>query len=188
MTCLRLVSLLSTGLLLICAGCIGPHYSKHLIVLASQKPPEIKGPNDPAIEENLSTNPWPRSFLGPVVGVGVVLFKSMGIAGWKDFHLYARARGVEVQHQISSSGFLTVDLLLKSLTVEDVSIPINGPKYMRVEIYLGRVTVASPIRHQTNQVITAEGKLAWDSDGWFEIHPQKTGDVLPEQTKGPAGP
>jgi hypothetical protein len=33
------------------------------------------------------------------------------------------------------------------------------------------------MRHETNEVITAEGKLAWDSDGWFEIHPQKTGDV-----------
>jgi hypothetical protein len=26
-------------------------------------------------------------------------------------------------------------------------------------------------------VVAARGKLVWNRDGWFEIHPQETGDV-----------
>jgi hypothetical protein len=152
-------------------------------VLTAKDPPVLTSAYDPTIEQNLSTNPWPKSGVGPFVGIGDVWFKSIGIAGWKDFHMWAKARGVEVQHQVSSSGFCTVDMRLYSLKVDDVSIPIAGTnKYMRLEIFLGRVAVDKSIRHQTNQVITAEGKLVWDSDGWFEIHPQKTGDVRPEKT------
>ena len=165
------------GLLIAAAGCIGPHYTKYPLVLMGKHPPEIKGPHDPAIAANLSTKPWPRSPVGPEAGIGVVWFKSMGINGWRDFHLHARARGPVVQHQISSSGFFTVDIRLDSLKVDDVSIPIEGTNYMRLEIYLGKVAIDQTMRQETNEVITAEGKLAWDTDGWFEIHPQKTGDV-----------
>jgi hypothetical protein len=50
---------------------------------------------------------------------------------------------------------------------------------MRLEIYLGRVAVENAIRQQTNELISAKGKLVWDSDGWFEIHLQESGDVRP---------
>ena len=173
--------LLLTGWLIVCAGCIGPHYSKHIIVLVKKKPPELNGPTDPVLVQNLSTNLWPRSWFSPEAGIGNVIFKSMGISGWKDYHMWAKARGVEVQHQIESSGMCTVDILLNSLTVNDISIPFKGTNYyMRVEIFLGHVAVEKSIRHQINHPITAEGKFVWDSDGWFEIHPQKTGDVRPE--------
>ena len=160
-----------------CAGCIGPHYTEHPVVLVKKKPPEIIGPYDPAIAQNLSTNAWSRSPFGPESAVVVVWFKSLGIAGWKDYHMRARAQGPVVPHQISSSGFLTVDLRLNSLTVDDVPIPIAGMKYMRLEIFLGKVGVQKAVRHDTNEVLSADGKLVWDSDGWFEIHPQASGDV-----------
>jgi hypothetical protein len=161
----------------LCAGCIGPHYHQHQLVLFGKQPPVINGPHDPAIERNLTTQPWPRSIVGSVTGVGVVLFKSAGIQGWHDFKLHALAEGDVITHQSSSSGFLTWDLRLHSLTVDDVAIPIEGTKYMRVEIFRGQVTVDKGIFRQTNRWAVAEGKLAWDTDGWFEIHPQKTGDV-----------
>jgi hypothetical protein len=165
------------GVILWCAGCIGPHYVKHQWVLFGKRNPVISGPHDPAIEANLTTNLWQRSLLGPEAGVGVVLFKSMGIQGWEDFHLHAKATGIEAQHQISSSGFLTLDMRLDSLTVEDVPVPIQGTKYIRVEIFLGRVSADKALRHETNELVSAEGKLVWDEDGWFEIHPQRTADV-----------
>ena len=161
-----------------CAGCIGPHYHEHPLVIVTKQPPELTGPHDPAIAENLTTNLWSRSVVGPVAGVGDTIFKSMGIGGWKDYHMLGRAEGVEVQHQISDNGFLTVDMQLLSMKADDVPIPINGTRYMRLEIFLGQVAVPNAIRDETNEVITAEGKLVWDSDGWFEIHPQKTGDVM----------
>lgn len=177
---LRICLLSVAGLLLTCAGCMGPHYKEHpLVILTTKQPPELQGPHDPAIEQNLSTNPWSRSVLGPYVGAGNVFWKSLGFSGWKDYHMHAEARGVEVQHQFEDSDFLTVDLRLKSLMVNGVSIPITNTKYMRLEIFLARVKVDDVIHHQTNEVITADGKLVWDSDGWFEIHPQKTGDVEP---------
>lgn len=178
---IRFILLLWTGLLLVCGGCIAPYYTKYPVVFVGKPPPQISGPHDPAIEQNLSTQPWHKSLLGAEVGVVVVWFKSLGFNGWKDFHLHAKAQGPVVLHQISSSGFFTVDIRLNSLTVEDVPIPITGPRYMRLEIFLGRVDVDKAMRHETNEVITAEGKLAWDSDGWFEIHPQKTGDVRVEK-------
>jgi len=179
----RVTSWLVAGALVVCAGCIGPHYTKHPLVIVKKKPPEIHGPHDPAIEANLATNLWSKGVLSSEFGVGNVIFKSMGISGWKDYHIWAKARGVELQHQIESSGMCTVDIRLYSLTLDDTPIPINGTNFMRVEIFLGRVAVDKSIRHQTNNVIIAEGKFVWDSDGWFEIHPQKTGDVRPEGLK-----
>ena len=165
-------------MLAICAGCIGPHYCKHQLVLFGKHAPAINGPHDPAIAAHLSTHPWHKSPMGPELGVGVVPFKSMGIQGWTDFHLHAKAVGPVVMHQISSSGFFTVDLRLNSLTVDNVPVPISGTRYIRLEIFLGKVTVDDAMRSETNEVVRAEGKLVWDNDGWFEIHPQRTGDVL----------
>jgi len=165
------------GILLGCAGCIGPHYHPHQIVFFGIHAPKINGAHDPAIETNLTTVPWHKSLVGPEAGVGVVLLKSMGLQGWNDFHIHAKAEGPVVMHQIASSGFFTVDIRLNSLTLDDVSIPLTGTNYMRLEVFLGRVGVDKAMRHETNEVVAAEGKLAWDTDGWFEIHPQKTGDV-----------
>lgn len=176
--CKQLILFVLAGSALLGSGCIGPHYHEHQLVLFGRRHPRIRGPDDPAIAAHLTTKPWPRSVVGPEAGVGVTLFKAMGIQGWKDFHLHAQARGVEVQHEIASNGFLTLDMELKALTVQGVHVPIIPPKYMRVEIFLGKVTVDNSIRHETNEPVYAEGKLVWDEDGWFEIHPQRTGDVL----------
>jgi hypothetical protein len=168
----------AAAFVLACAGCIGPHYHPHQLVLFGKQPPDLTGPRDPAIAQNLSREPWTKSLVGPETGVGVVLFKSMGIQGWRDFHMHAKATGWVIMHQISSSGFFTVDIRLHSLTVDNVPVPIlDPPRYMRLEVFLGRVSVNPIMRSQTNELITAEGKLAWDCDGWFEIHPQQTGDV-----------
>lgn len=168
------------AVLLLCSGCIGPQYTKHDIIVSGKPAPKIHSPRDPAIQANLSTNLWPKQpFLGSAAEIGTTLFKSAGIQGWKNYHMIARAAGVALQHQFTSGPYLTIDLRLQSLSVEGVHVPLNGPRYMRVVIFLPKDSVSAPVYKQTNALVFAQGKLVWNFDGWFEIHPQKTGDVVP---------
>lgn len=100
--------------------------------------------------------------------------------------MHAKATGVVIQHEISSNGFLTMDVRLKSLTLNRVPVHWRGTRYMRFEIFLGKVSVDSEIHDRRNELVFGQGKFVWDSDGWFEIHPQRTGDVRPITPPGPA--
>jgi hypothetical protein len=172
------ILIISIALSFLCSGCIGPHYTEHELIVDGKQPPAITGPRDPVIKANLTTNLWTKApFAGRAAEVGATLAKSAGIQGWKDYHMRARATGIAVQHEFASNGFLTMDLQLQSLTVDRKRIPLHGTKYMRVEIFLGKVSVEKPVYQETNPVVIAQGKFVWDSDGWFEIHPQETGDV-----------
>jgi hypothetical protein len=167
------VARLGAGVFLMGAGCVAPHYPEHEIVLFGKDAPLIRGPRDPAIARHLTTNLWARSsFPDRAAEVGVTPFKAMGVQGWKDFHLHARARGHVMQHEVSSNGYRTVDLRLVSLTVDNVRIHWRGTRYMRVAIL-----------DETNKLLRVEGKLVWDEDGWFEIHPESTGDVRLEPAR-----
>ena len=163
---------------LICSGCIGPQYSDQEIVVNGKQPPLIRGPRDPAIPANLTTNLWVKQpFAGSAAEVGTTLFKSAGIQGWKDYHMNARATGIALQHKFTSGPYMNLDLRLQSLTVNRYTVPLHGTKYMRVVIFLGNVSVGPLVYEETNPVVIARGKLVWNRDGWFEIHPQQTGDV-----------
>ena len=165
-------------LLWLCSGCIGPQYTTHDTIVTGKPAPEIHGPRDPALQANLSTKLWPRQpFPGRAAEIGTTLFKSAGIQGWKDYHMNAQATGVVLQHQFASGPYLTLDLRLWSLTVDNVPVPLRGPRYMRVVIFLMKASVDPSVHKETNALVTAQGKLVWNFDGWFEIHPQKTGDV-----------
>jgi hypothetical protein len=166
--------------LMVCAGCIGPHYTKKELIVSGRQPPAIHGPSDPAIVTNLSTQPWPKSPLPDrAAEVVATLAKSAGVQGWKDYHMHAKATGEVVQHELSSNGFLTMDVRLRSLILNRTRIRWSGTRYMRFEIFLGKVSVDKEIYDRTNELIFGQGKFVWDSDGWFEIHPQKPGDVRP---------
>jgi hypothetical protein len=170
-----------------CAGCIGPHYTNHEVLVSGKEPPRVRGPHDPAIEANLSTHPWAKSpFPDRAAEVVVTVAKSAGVQGWRDYHMHAKATGVVIQHELSSNGFLTMDVKLRSLILNRTRIRWNGTRYMRFEIFLGKVSVDKEIQDQTNELIFGQGKFVWDSDGWFEIHPQKTGDVRPVTPPAPA--
>ncbi|HSY44388.1 MAG TPA: hypothetical protein VK811_10800 [Candidatus Acidoferrum sp.] len=160
------------------AGCVGPLYWDHDFVINGKQPPKICGPCDPALQANLSTNLWaPQPFWGSAIEVGTVAMKSGGVQGWKDYHMKACAIGVALQRKFTSGPNLTIDLRLQSLTVQNVPIPLSRPSYMRVVIFLVKTSVAAAVYERTNPVIIAQGKLTWNRDGWFEIHPQKSGDV-----------
>jgi hypothetical protein len=180
----KLVSRLCAGVFLIGAGCVGPHYSEHQLVLVGKDAPLIRSPRDPAIAQHLTTNLWAKSnFPDRATEVGVTPFKAMGVQGWKDFQMHARARGHVMQHEVSSNGFRTVDLRLESLTVDNVRVHWKGTRFMRVEIFLGKVLVEPAILDDTNALLCVEGRLVWDEDGWFEIHPERSGDVRQEPSR-----
>ncbi|HTV42014.1 MAG TPA: hypothetical protein VMF08_15630 [Candidatus Sulfotelmatobacter sp.] len=165
--------------LLLSSGCIGPRYTEHDIVVSGKPAVKIHDPRDPALQASLSTNLWPRQpFPGRAAEIGTTLFKSAGIQGWKDYHMNACAIGVSLQHQFSSGPYLTLDLRLKSLTVDSVPVPLHRTRYMRVVIFLVKASVPPDVHKRTNPMVIARGKLVWNFDGWFEIHPQKTGDVV----------
>jgi hypothetical protein len=164
--------------LLSCAGCIGPQYSKHNLIISGKPAPEIHGPRDPALQASLTTNMWPlQPFAGSAAEVGTTLIKSAGVQGWKDYHMYAQAKGIAIQHKFTSGPYMSLDMRLQSLTVNRVPVPLRGPKYMRLVIFLGKISVAAAVYERTNAQVFARGKLVWNSDGWLEIHPKKTGDV-----------
>ena len=154
------VSRLCAGVFLIGAGCVGPHYSEHQLVLYGKDAPLIRGPRDPAIARHLTTNLWAKSnFPDRAAEVGVTPFKAMGVQGWKDFHLHARARGHVMQHEVSSNGFRTVDLRLESLTVDNVRVHWKGTRFMRVEIFLGKVRWNRP--SWTTPMRCCASKASW---------------------------
>jgi len=170
--------------LLLSSGCIGPRYTEHDIVVSGKPAVKIHDPRDPALQASLSTNLWPRQpFPGRAAEIGTTLFKSAGIQGWKDYHMNALATGFALQHEFTSGPYLTIDLRLQSLIVNRVPVQFRGPRYMRVVIFLAKASAKSGVYERTNSVIVAQGKLVWNFDGWFEIHPQKTGDVVLLQAK-----
>jgi hypothetical protein len=174
----RCILIISMAALVLCSGCIGPQYSDQEVVVNGKQPPVIRGPRDPAIAANLTTNFWAsQPFLGSAAEVGTTLFKSAGIQGWKDYHMNALATGVALRHEFTSGPYLTLDMRLQSLTVNRVSVPLHGTNYMRIVTFLGNVSVGPLVCQETNPVVAARGKLVWNRDGWFEIHPQETGDV-----------
>ncbi|MGH8022703.1 MAG: hypothetical protein ACRED1_03920 [Limisphaerales bacterium] len=179
------VAALSVAVL--CNGCIGPQYTSRELIVSGRQPPKIRGPHDPAIQANLRARPWRKSPVLDRAGeMAVTIAKSAGIQGWKDYPMHAEATGVVIQHEISSNGFLTMDVRLKSMALNHVPIHWRGTRYMRFEIFPGKVSVDSEIHDRTNELVFGQGKFVWDSDGWFEIHPQRTGDVRPITLPAPA--
>lgn len=169
------------GMAMLGGGCIGPHYRTHQLVLFGQAAPKLTDPISTSIQANLAAKPIPKvNWFGSMTAVGVAWFKCLGIQGWTDYHLQAEAHGRVLYHCTSSDGFTTVDIKLNSLTVGGAVVPVPNYRFLRAEVYRGRVSVDKSLVQDQDTAIAIRGKLVWDNDGWFEIHPQKTGDVWPE--------
>jgi len=181
MTLKNAAGFLLLGGCLLGSGCAAPRYSNHQLVIFGTAAPAIAEPVIPAIQRNLSVKPAPKvSLLAVVTGFSTTPLKCLGLQGWKDYQLRAEARGTVVQHRVSSDRFLTVDLRLNSLAINGASIPLPPlpeGRFIRLEIFLGKVPVEKSMFADQDAVIVAKGKLVWDNDGWFEIHPQESSDV-----------
>jgi len=159
-------------------GCVAPHYTNRQIIISGKAAPEIIGTDTSAIQRNLSTKPARSvNLLAVATGFITTPLKCIGLQGWKDYQLQARACGTVVQRRNSSDRFLTVDLRLRALKVNDRAVRLLGPRFVRLEIFLGKVPVNNSTVGPTKSVLIANGKLVWDTDGWFEIHPQEASDL-----------
>lgn len=159
-------------------GCTGPRYSRHQLVIFGTAAPVLAAPFIPTIQTNLLTQPAPKvGLLAAITGVGTTPFKCLGIQGWKDYQMCAEARGAVVQHRTSSDGFLTVDLRLDALAVNGEPVPLPATRFLRLEIFRGKVSIKEARLADKDSEVIVHGKLVWDYDGWFEIHPQKNADI-----------
>jgi len=174
------------GALLLCvglfgSGCVGPHYRKHQLVLFGQHAPILPDPLPASVLAHLADKPIPEAgWEGSMTGVVVTWFKCLGVQGWTDFHVTAEAHGRVLYHHTSDDGFTTVDLKLNSLKVNDMVVPLPKYRFIRSEIFRGWVDMDKSLLKDKDTAIGIHGKLVWDNDGWFEIHPQKKDDVWPE--------
>jgi hypothetical protein len=163
------------------SGCTGPHYRQHQLVLFGRRAPVLTEPIAAAVQAHLATNPIPEAkWEGSFSAVVVSIFKGFGVQGWTDFHLPAEAHGRVLYHRTSSDGFTTIDLKLNSLQVAGETVPLPNYRFIRAEVFRGRVPLDKLVLEDVDTAIMIRGKLVWDNDGWFEIHPQKPGDVQAE--------
>ena len=175
-------SLLFLGCSLLCGACTGPHYRKHQLVLFGQRAPVLTEPIAASVQAHLATNPIPEAkWEGSASAVVVSVFKGFGVQGWTDFHLGAEAHGRVLYHRTSSDGFTTIDIKLNSLEVAGAIVPLPKYRFIRAEVFRGWVPLDKLVLDDIDTAIMIRGKLVWDNDGWFEIHPQKPGDVQAEK-------
>jgi hypothetical protein len=144
-------------------------------IIIGKKAPEIR--TEKEIIGQLDSNPPPRvSNFDARVGFLTVGLKRIGIFGWKNLNYNAIANGEVVQCKKSNDGFLTVDLKVNKLTINGESFKIDQLKYLRAEICLAMIKLDNyPNIHDQVEV---SGALMWDGDGFMEIHPAKSTDLL----------
>lgn len=109
------------------------------------------------------------------------LFKRAGLGGWTDLGHIACATGCVEQEERWTDGFQTVDLALDTFTVDQQTLPLTGPRWIRLEIW-GRVRHAVEGLNgglpEPGQRWQACGYLRRDDPyDWFEIHPRDAADL-----------
>lgn len=130
------------GVCLFSGGCVGPHYTKHPLVIWGKCPPDIAIGGVASISRNVRTNAAPKVTLtDALTGFATTPLKCIGVQGWKDYEMRAEVHGIVVQNRVSTDRFFTVDLKLNSLMVCTDSIPLSDSNFIRLEIFLGNVPV-----------------------------------------------
>ncbi len=126
-------------------------------------------------------------------GISIVTtpIKEAGLArGWDEYNLWIVAKGTIVQMVKSSDGLKTIDIRLQSLSIFESELDFfdksKHPPVLKFEdIRYIRSEVFPHVRMQyedtplkPTDTIRLCGKLKWDKDGFFEIHPTKGGDLI----------
>ena len=125
---------------------------------------------------NLSTVQPPRiSKFDKFIGFYTVGFKKVGIFGWKHIGYSVCTTGKIVQSTKSSDHFLTIDIIIDSISINGRHFTVDGNKYIRTETCLAKIIMNEiPTNHQRVRI---SGTLMWDGDGFLEIHPNKNTDI-----------
>lgn len=149
-------------------GCGCTLYSNRLLV--GRRPPPVDGAKLGARLRSQVNRPLSR--FARRAGVLSTPFKRLGIFGWRDSGLWVVAAGEVVQAAWSTDGFVTADLRLESLTVAGEAVALPGTRYLRAEICEHAIGLAKADRPCAGDRVRLAGRLMWDGDGWFEVHPQ----------------
>ncbi len=116
---------------------------------------------------------WPARALGVVT----TPFKNVGFIGWTNLGMRAAVIG-RVEHAAASTDrFLTVDVGLERIVIDDLACSLDSPRYLRSEVCLCMVPLAADERPRTGDRVEIDGRLVWDGDGFLEVHPEAPGDV-----------
>jgi len=110
-------------------------------------------------------------------GLTTPLGKNMGLRGWVDL---GRAVGVsgEVLHAAySTDKFYTVDLRIRSISLDGIPLEIAGERFIRAEICMACIRLPEASWPQAGNRVHLAGKLKWDADGFLAVHPQRPDNI-----------
>ena len=141
-------------------------------------PPMIASGADVPVVLRSSVNP-PLNCLARSTGIlTTYLGKRMGIQGWRDYHLSARVNGTVIQAAGSTDGLYTIDLRILQLHVGDQAVVLpEHLVFIRIEVF-PFVRGGAPLPVHAYDKVCISGKLMWDADGFLEIHPKNSKDIL----------
>jgi hypothetical protein len=124
-----------------------------------------------------TTNP-PLTFLQRATGVVTTYCgKIWGIQGWRNYKLQAQVSGTVTHAAGSTDGLYTIDIMIMELTLNRQKVSILRPSFIRVEVF-PLVRFGAPLPRNPGDDVCIAGGLYWDADGFLEIHPAKSRDVL----------
>ena len=104
-------------------------------------------------------------------------FKRLGIYGWTDLQYSVATIGTVEQVAESTDKFLTVDLRIDSMLVNEADLVLPPASFIRAEICLADIGLSECKKPRLGQKVRIAGRLMWDGDGFLEIHPQRRADV-----------
>jgi len=166
---------LAPGCVLMLSACCGQPLVDGWV---GPSPPKISIPGElPAalLAEPLPRLTWWKTWPGFIT---TPMFKMLGVFGWDQTGFEATMEGIVDQAAWSTDGFTTVDVRLSNLRVGETPVPILDTRFLRAEICCHAVTLPLEPDDLVSHFIVVSGRFVWDRDGWYEIHPQKEGDVI----------
>jgi hypothetical protein len=144
--------------------------------LVGFRAPELKTPQGAAnaLPKKAVFAPWwiYRNTISPLF----TALKYVGLRGWTDYCSEACAAGTVVHAVSGIDGFYTVDLSLTELEVNSQATRLEGPRFVRVEMY-GRARKETHRLPRKGDSVRICGKLMWDGDGFLEVHPRSAEDT-----------
>lgn len=101
----------------------------------------------------------------------------MGIQGWRNYRLPADVTGTVVHAAGSTDGFYTVDLAIEKLTVDSKPVEPLRSNFIRIEVLPFR-RKSPPLPVCRGEEVRVSGQLMWDADGFLEIHPKHSNEIV----------
>jgi len=110
-------------------------------------------------------------------GLTTPLGKNMGLRGWVDLGRVVELSGEVIHAAYSTDKFYTVDLRIRSISLDGLPLEIAGARFIRAEICMACIPLPETSWPQAGNRVHLVGKLKWDADGFLEVHPLRPEDI-----------